>query len=251
MLRGLHYLQTSRFEGTQSTNSETKSSFVGSGSRGYHHECCYAQDEGKFQSSLATFPPKSIDRNVVEQGAFFFLLQSEEGDLFKVTIDHDEEEVQSLKIKYFDTVPVASSLCILKSGFLFVGSEFGNPRLYQFEKLGDDDEEQEFSSTDYENLGAGTEPLLPLATFRPRALENLAIADELEVISPVLDSKVANYLGEDTPQIYTACGRGARSSLRILRQGLEVMEAVSSELPGAPIAVWTTKIKREGKLFSR
>jgi len=60
------------------------------------------------------------------QGAFFFLLQSEDGDLFKVTIEHREQEVTSVKIKYFDTVPVASSLCILKSGFLFVASEFGN-----------------------------------------------------------------------------------------------------------------------------
>ncbi|GAA5896462.1 hypothetical protein JCM5296_000672 [Sporobolomyces johnsonii] len=178
------------------------------------------------------------------RGAFFFLLQSEEGDLYKVTIDHEEEEVQALKIKYFDTVPVASSLCILKSGFLFVASEFGNPRLYQFEKLGDDDDEREFSSTDYDNCGAGTDPL-PAAVFRPRNLENLAVADELETIAPVVDAKVANYLGEDTPQIYAACGRGARSSLRILRQGLEVMEAVSSELPGAPIAVWTTKLRAD------
>ncbi|GAA6004559.1 hypothetical protein JCM10207_000934 [Rhodosporidiobolus poonsookiae] len=178
------------------------------------------------------------------RGAFFFLLQSEEGDLFKVTIDHEEEEVVALKIKYFDTVPVASSLCILKSGFLFVASEFGNQRLYQFEKLGDDDSEVEFSSTDYPNFGAGTDPL-PLATFRPRALENLAVADELESLAPIVDAKVANYLGEDTPQIYTACGRGARSSVRILRQGLEVMEAVSSELPGAPIAVWTTKLRSD------
>jgi splicing factor 3B subunit 3 len=60
------------------------------------------------------------------QGAFFFLLQSEDGDLYKVTIEHEAEEVRSLKIKYFDTVPVASSLCILKSGFLFVAAEFGN-----------------------------------------------------------------------------------------------------------------------------
>ena len=43
-----------------------------------------------------------------------------------MTIDHEDEEVKGLKIKYFDTVPVASSLCILKSGFLFVASEFGN-----------------------------------------------------------------------------------------------------------------------------
>lgn len=60
------------------------------------------------------------------KGAFFFLLQSEEGDLYKVTIEHEEEEITSLKIKYFDTVPIASSLCILKLGFLFVASEFGN-----------------------------------------------------------------------------------------------------------------------------
>ncbi|BGP30004.1 pre-mRNA-splicing factor rse1 [Rhodotorula toruloides] len=180
------------------------------------------------------------------KGAFFFLLQSEEGDLFKVTIEHEEEEVTALKIKYFDTVPSASSLCILKSGFLFVATEFGNPRLYQFEKLGDDDDETEFSSTDYDNIGAGTDPLPP-ALFRPRELRNLAIADEVESLAPILDAKVANYLGEDTPQIYAACGRGARSSLRILRQGLAVMEAVSSELPGAPIAVWTTKLRAEDK----
>lgn len=180
------------------------------------------------------------------QGAFFFLLQSEEGDLYKVTIEHEEEEVQALKIKYFDTVPVASSLCILKSGFLFVASEFGNQYLYQFEKLGDDDDEQEFSSADYPDFGAGTEAL-PLATFRPRPLENLVLADEIESLAPIIDAKVANFLGEDTPQIYTACGRGARSSVRILRQGLEVVEAVSSELPGAPINVWTTKLKADGK----
>jgi splicing factor 3B subunit 3 len=54
------------------------------------------------------------------------LLQSEDGDLYKVTIDHKDEDVTALKIKYFDTVPVATSLCILKSGYLFVASEFGN-----------------------------------------------------------------------------------------------------------------------------
>ena len=60
------------------------------------------------------------------QGQFFFLLQSEEGDLYKVTIEHVDEDVERVKIKYFGTVPVATSLCILKSGFLFVASEFGN-----------------------------------------------------------------------------------------------------------------------------
>ncbi|KAI5293769.1 pre-mRNA-splicing factor rse1 [Ascosphaera atra] len=82
------------------------------------------------------------------RGAFFFLLQTEDGDLFKMTIEMVEDdngaltgEVARLKLKYFDTVPVASTLCILKSGFLFVAAETGNHHFYQFEKLGDDDEE--------------------------------------------------------------------------------------------------------------
>ena len=29
-------------------------------------------------------------------------------------------------MKYFDTVPVASAMCVLKTGFLFTASEFGN-----------------------------------------------------------------------------------------------------------------------------
>ncbi|TFY79904.1 hypothetical protein EWM64_g4112 [Hericium alpestre] len=181
------------------------------------------------------------------KGAFFFLLQSEEGDLFKVTIDHEDEEVKAVKIKYFDTVPVASSLCILKSGFLFVAAEFGNHQLYQFQKLGDDDNEPEFSSTDYPSFGmAEPNMALPRAYFRPRTLDNLALADELESLNPILDAKVLNVLpNSDTPQIFTACGRGARSTFRTLRHGLDVEETVSSDLPGIPNAVWTTKVKED------
>ncbi|EAU90941.1 pre-mRNA-splicing factor RSE1 [Coprinopsis cinerea okayama7 len=181
------------------------------------------------------------------KGAFFFLLQNEDGDLFKVTIEHEEEDVKALKIKYFDTVPVASSLCILKSGFLFVASEFGNHHLYQFQKLGDDDDEPEVTSTSYPSFGmADPTAALPRAYFKPRPLDNLALADELESLDPILDSKVLNLLpNSDAPQIFAACGRGARSTLRTLRHGLEVEESVSSELPGIPNAVWTTKKTEE------
>ena len=57
---------------------------------------------------------------------FFFLVQTEQGDIFKITMEIDEEMVKELKLKYFDTVPVATSMCVLKTGFLFVASEFGN-----------------------------------------------------------------------------------------------------------------------------
>jgi len=57
---------------------------------------------------------------------YFFLVQSEQGDVFKVTLEADGDLVTEMRIKYFDTLPVANALCILKTGFLFTASEFGN-----------------------------------------------------------------------------------------------------------------------------
>lgn len=45
-----------------------------------------------------------------------------------------------------------------------------------------------------------------------------------------------------------ACGRGSRSTLRVLRHGLEVSEMAVSELPGSPNAVWTVKRRADGKI---
>ncbi|KAG9239240.1 CPSF A subunit region-domain-containing protein [Amylocarpus encephaloides] len=181
-------------------------------------------------------------------GAFFFLLQTEDGDLFKVTIEMVEDEdgqptgeVKRLKIKYFDTVPVSSSLCILKSGFLFVASEFGNHQFYQFEKLGDDDEEIEFVSDDFP-VGP-VEPYTPVY-FHPRPAENLSLVESIDSMNPMMDCKVANLTDEDAPQIYSICGTGARATFRTLKHGLQVSEIVESELPGVPSAVWTTKLTR-------
>ncbi|KIV97670.1 pre-mRNA-splicing factor rse1, variant [Exophiala mesophila] len=183
------------------------------------------------------------------KGQFFLLLQTEDGDLFKLTIEMVEDdngqptgEVKSLKIKYFDTVAVANSLHILKSGFLFVTAENGNHQFYQFEKLGDDDEETEFSSDDYS--ADPTEHYEP-AYFHPRPLSNLNLTQSVESANPLMDCKVVNLLDDDAPQIYSVCGAGARSSFKTLKHGLSVTEIVESELPDRPEAVWTTKLTHD------
>lgn len=152
------------------------------------------------------------------RGAFFFLLQSEDGDLFKVTLEMVEDdngqptgEVRRLKIKYFDTVPVATSLCILKSGFLFVACETGNHHFYQFEKLGDDDEEAEFGSDAFP--ADPTDPYTPVY-FHPRAAENVNLVEAINAMNPIMDCKVTNLTDDDAPQIYSICGTGARSTFR-------------------------------------
>ena len=183
------------------------------------------------------------------KGQFFLLLQTEDGDLFKVTIEMAEDddgqltgEVKALKIKYFDTVPLANNLHILKSGFLFVSSESGNHHFYQFEKLGDDDEETEFSSESYPS-----DPIEDAdpAYFHARPLVNLALVQSVDSANPLMDCKVASLSGEDAPQIYSICGSGARSSFKFLKHGLSISEIVESELPDRPEAVWTTKLRRD------
>lgn len=170
---------------------------------------------------------------------YFFLLQTEQGDIFKITLETDDDVVSEIKLKYFDTVPPAVSMCVLKTGFLFVACEFGNHYLYQIAHLGDDDDEPEFSSA------------MPLEEgetffFAPRHLKNLVMVDELLSVSPIITSKVSEIGNDDTPQLHVFSGRGPRSSFRILRHGLEVTEMAVSELPGNPNAVWTVKKRMDG-----
>ncbi|KAJ6569520.1 CPSF A subunit region-domain-containing protein [Mycena capillaripes] len=177
------------------------------------------------------------------KGSFFFLLQSEIGDLYKITLDYSDEEVRCLTIKYFDTVPVATSLCILRSGFLFVASEFGNQCLYQFQKLGDDDGEVEYSSTAFSGFGmANPSESLPRVYFSPRPPQNLVLADELTSLNPVIDSHVQNLLPHsECPQIFVACGRGSRSSFRTLRRGFDVEDVVNCDVRSSLNGIWATK----------
>ncbi|KAG2230019.1 hypothetical protein INT48_003065 [Thamnidium elegans] len=179
---------------------------------------------------------------------FFFLLQSEEGDLYKVTMQHEEGTVSGLTIKYFDTIPIATSLCILKSGFLFVANEFGNHHHYFFEGLGDDGDDPEISSEEYmeAELSQGKQ----LVYFKPRPLKNLSLVDELSSMAPLMDSKVLNLADEESPRIYSVCGKGSQSTFRILNQGLEAAELAVSELPGNPSAVWTTKLKADDEFHA-
>ncbi|KAJ2890395.1 pre-mRNA-splicing factor rse1, partial [Coemansia aciculifera] len=163
--------------------------------------------------------------------AFFILAQTEDGDLFKITVDFTQDSssggVTRLGIKYFDTLAVgASSIQILKAGFLFAaagGGSGGSHQLLQFENLGSDDDGE-----------SGSAPF-----ERHEELQSLALVDEIEGACPLLRSQVLHVAaGEDAPQLYAACGSGRQSSLKIMRQGADVAELAVTELPAAPSGVW-------------
>eukprot|EP01053_Blabericola_migrator_P001067 Blabericola_migrator_1__1066@NODE_1270_length_4934_cov_107_196014_g857_i0_p1_GENE_NODE_1270_length_4934_cov_107_196014_g857_i0NODE_1270_length_4934_cov_107_196014_g857_i0_p1_ORF_typecomplete_len1253_score244_13MMS1_N/PF10433_9/1_8e123CPSF_A/PF03178_15/8_5CPSF_A/PF03178_15/1_8CPSF_A/PF03178_15/6_4e68CNH/PF00780_22/35CNH/PF00780_22/1_7e02CNH/PF00780_22/3_9HPIP_like/PF18524_1/11HPIP_like/PF18524_1/44_NODE_1270_length_4934_cov_107_196014_g857_i03733759 len=161
---------------------------------------------------------------------FFILLQTEYGDLYRVELVSEGPVVKNITCRYFDTVPVASVLCVLKTGFLFAASEMGAHVLYQFTGIGADEETYVCSAL--------TEEMPP--PFRPRPLHNLIPVSDLNSLGPMTDLKVIDCLGDtQTPQLYALCGAGPRSYLNIMKQGLHVEEMAASEVPGYPTGLWT------------
>ena len=199
-------------------------------------------------------------------GAFFALVQSELGDLYKVTLvtapgpdASAPPVVTDVVVAYFDSVPVGTGLAITRSGLLFVASEAGAHLLYQFTSLGEADEGADFVAHAVDVAGAaadGGAVEIACPTFTPRVLTNLAKVDELSSLAPttaltavpsaaVGGAGASHAVAPPAPghvapsQLLTLCGRGPRSTLRLLRQGLPVAEMAVSPMPGSPTAVFT------------
>jgi len=181
----------------------------------------------------------------------FFLLQTEDGDIFKACIDlaksaHSKGAAEGLRIKFFGTVPTANQLVLTRSGWLYVGSESGDQYMYQIVRLAEGDDQPEWSSDDYrmksDSEPAPYEPIY----FNPRSLEdepNLEVLQTFQKMNPILDAKIANLTVSDAPQIYAICGSGSRSTFKTITHGLEVNEVAVEELPVPPLkAVWATKL---------
>ena len=185
-----------------------------------------------------------------QKSGFFFLIQSEYGDLYKVTLEStnvaNPKAVTNIIVVVFDTIQPANSFCITRVGLLYVASEFGNHSLYQFQGLGDDPAAVRSEALFNDELGDDAESASKVAPlFRANEkLQNLLLVDDSPSIAPVTDMLVENVTATnelDSTQIYTLCGSGIRSSLRLLRHGLPVTEMATSELPGRPTGVWMVR----------
>jgi splicing factor 3B subunit 3 len=105
-----------------------------------------------------------------QKNLFFFICQSDLGDLYKITLNFTDEQVHSIQCQYFDTISPCTAICLTKTGFIFAASEFGDHYIYQITSLGDDDTQQIItnSSMDKETLVA----------FNVRSHKNIAAVDQ-------------------------------------------------------------------------
>lgn len=188
---------------------------------------------------------------------FFFYIQTELGDIFKTEFKFSTENesiVSEIRMIYFETLSVATSICLLpysrrrvEGGLLFVAAESGDHRLYQIELVENQDYEV-FSSKTYASYLIDKQLIgdtgddsddTKFFQFKPRELKNLVLIDEIQSLAPILSASTFNHL--DDYQLIVACGSNHNSTIRVLRHELEVSECATSSLPSIATGVWSVK----------
>ncbi|GJQ10955.1 hypothetical protein GpartN1_g2746.t1 [Galdieria partita] len=186
-----------------------------------------------------------------QKGLFFYLLCNELGDLFKLEMDCTmAEEVEDgvsdmmmkeMRIRYLDTLPCpVNDMCILRNGFLFVASEYGNHGFYQFRSLG---REQDFSCVGIQE--SNNHSYHPVYFSIHENLENLLLIEEMESLAPLTCWQIGDFYREGSPQIIVGSGRRHRGCWKTLRLGYRWTEMAVSELPGYPIGVFTIREQQQ------
>lgn len=173
---------------------------------------------------------------------FFHLLQTDDGDVFKLTWvletdanGHNTGTVAALELQYFDTLPVASTMSILKfDQAMFVASDSGNLSTYKFLDLGDDEPIIANSDPDVENP----------STFLPHDLTHMHIFSDIPSLNPQKAALVDDIHSRDEHKIYSINGTGPRSTLRTITHGLPVVQHMAAQMPEPVQNMWSVSLGR-------
>ncbi|KAK5163433.1 pre-mRNA-splicing factor rse1 [Saxophila tyrrhenica] len=190
---------------------------------------------------------------------FFFFLQTDDGDVFKLTMSMAEDDQgrptadpEALHLKYYDTFPVAKHMLLIRKGYLYIAAENGNNKLYHVTDLADDPTVEpwnNFSSAEYGDL-LPAQDYKPLY-FKPRGLMYTSLAVDVPSLHPLMRTTVDNPLNEDAPQIYGIQGTGKRSKFKTIRHGLNIQEIVSSPLGNVDCSnLWSIKHRASDQYHS-
>nr|POE86616.1 pre-mrna-splicing factor rse1 [Quercus suber] len=178
---------------------------------------------------------------------FFFLLQTELGDTWRLTMDLGEDDrgrstgqVEKLIMRYYETFPVARSMVLLKTGYLYIAAENGSSQLYHVDSLGDE-EGYESENTFVEDMEGALDT--DRVQFKVRhELSYTRKVDSVPALHPLIKTRVDNLTGEDAPQIYAIQGIDEQSSFKAIRHGLEINPIVNNPIGPKPFdGLWSLK----------
>lgn len=178
----------------------------------------------------------------LKKNNFFILTQTQFGDLLKITVDLDNESqtINTLTIKYFDTIALSTSLNIFKSGFLYANVTNNSKLYYQFESLGEEDDETTLYSSDFSSLDS---VLTFKNTFLPHDYKNLALMHVMDSLDPIIDSQLIETVSSNSPDpIRQLVTLGSHSYLKTLTHGVPSNTVVSSPLPIVPSLIHTCRL---------
>lgn len=167
---------------------------------------------------------------------FFYLLQTEDGDVFKLTMNYEDDSKvpASMDLRYYETLPVASQLLLIRKGYLCVNAESGPTKIYHVDDLAEDPEvepENVFSSVD-----VPTDPNTKLepSKFQHRGLRYVTYMIDMPAMHPLIKTRVDNIIGDDASQILSVQGSGNQSSFKLIRHGQSVEVDASIEQGAVP-----------------
>lgn len=179
------------------------------------------------------------------QGDFLVLVQSQSGTIYNVGLEYEGAKVQGLSVKFLaSSVTRATSMVVIKPGYLFLASELGDNTVQMVTNLGSEEGiTSEQIKVDKDLLTKGVNPSYDekyligvggtVAEDEEEADSALYEAASMTGLHPVMDLQV------DGQAIVTASGSGlCRSEF-----GVRITETASSPLATRPVAVFTTKTK--------
>lgn len=180
----------------------------------------------------------------LKKNNFFIMCQNTLGDLFKITVDFNEEDerIERIYVKYFDTIPYSNHLSIFKSGFLFADVANNNKLFYQFEDLSEEADE-----TTIESLPEFDIDSIEPKYFTPKGLENLALVDIVETLGPILDGALVESSAPGSSDLVKQLVTlSSHSYLKTLTHGIPTTTVVSEPSPEIiPTSVFTVKMMSE------
>jgi splicing factor 3B subunit 3 len=168
---------------------------------------------------------------------FWFLLQTEDGDVFKLSMEMEVDgqgrqtnQPARLHLKYYETLPVARQLILIKKGYLYVAAENGNAMLYHVNDLAENLDFEPHNNFTSDDVSPDPADDYTPTYFRPRGLAFLSVAQQIASLHPLIRTKVDNLTDEDAPQIYAVQGTGPKSVFKTMRHGFEVNQIISSAI---------------------